>query len=113
MSRCERGVFIDAEGYLWKKGMQITQAERGILEDYCEGAKKDSIPCRIRYMPAIQEYQAEITAYENVAKEIVLTQDCIRTKRRLSQIDFFKRELARPRKKRDPRVEKAREILGI
>ena len=119
ITKCEGGGWIDTEGFIYsefKRGRGLyeiifTQREREPLEDYCEGARMDGIPCKVHKIAA--GYHARIGEAENVAKEISLTPNWIRTKTRLAQIEKFKNTLLLPRKKLDIRIERARKILGV
>jgi len=114
MNACERGNWIDTEGHISKKHIVIAQRDGEALEDYCAGAGMDGVRCRIRYDKVNRIYLAEIDGLENVAKEIALTMNCIRTKRRLAQIEIFKKELAKPRRYAPyPPLIRARKILGL
>jgi len=115
MTPCERGSWIDTEGYVRESPatLAIAQKHRKPLEDYCVGAIKDGIPCKIRCKtdPIYgKNYEAYITGIENIAKELALTQPYIRTRMRRQQIFRFKRHIVRSR---TPESQKAREILKV
>jgi len=110
MTRCERGSWIDTEGYIRDSPamIEVTQKHREPLEDYCEGAKLDGVPCRIR--KRADAWTAYITGIENIAREIANTQSYIRTRTRRRQIFRFKRHIVRSR---TPESERARKILRV
>jgi len=116
MNACERGNWIDTEGNISlvpTPVIVITQKDFQALQDYCEGAKRDSIPCRVKRDPRVGAYRAFITGAHNVAKEITLTQPYIRTQEKKRQIERLRRYLAQPRKKLYPTIREARKILRI
>jgi len=118
MTACERGNWIDTEGYIRPKHhlIEVTSKEKEPLIDYCEGAKTDNVPCKIRSVkdPVYGiAYRAEIIGADNVAKEITLTKNCIRTKMRHAQIQAFIEDIARPRKRLRKEIITARQIMGI
>jgi len=115
MNACERGIWIDTEGHISRKRIVVSQREeREVIEDYCAGARMDGVHCRVRYDKVNRIYLAEIEGLENMAKEIALTQNCIRTKRRRKQIERFKEQLAKPRRYAPyPPTIRARKILGL
>jgi len=131
MTACERGNWIDTEGHIetrpppLKRGVQyeivITSMEKEPLEDYCAGATKDSVPCRVfpeRMRPPPYEYYkyyARITGAPNVAKEIMLTKNCIRTRKKHQQIQKFIQAWQIPRRTaRGIQTQKTvKQILGI
>jgi len=110
MTACERGVWIDTEGYLRSTPaiLEVTQKERKPLEDYCAGAMLDGILCKIYRTP--EAWGAYITGIENIAREIKITQPFIRTKTRKKQIWQFKRHIIRSQTSES---KKARDILNV
>lgn len=122
MTPCERGVWIDTEGSIEMSltarkypqfRISVSQSEKEPLEEYCAGARKDNIPCRVRYDRTENAYKAEIYGLPNIAKEIVLTRNCIRTKKKRQQIKRFGRHLKAKRKILRKQVIQARKILGL
>ncbi len=121
MNACERGNWIDGEGTLTRAGrergfhLKIIQdhREREVLEDYCKGALRDGISrCEI-VKEGPYTLSATIARAEDIAREITLTRDYIRTKKKKSQIEAFIRALTAPRRKLQPEIIKARQILGL
>jgi len=120
MTPCERGVWIDAEGSILPVGargysLQVVQRieEKEVLEDYCAGALKDGISrCKVEpHAPHV--LRARIEKFEDVAKEILLTKSCIRTKAKQDQIQRFIQNLLTPRTRLYPQIMNARKILGL
>jgi len=115
MTACERGVWIDTEGHIetTPKGVyriDIWQEDKEALEDYCAGAINDSVPCIVDP----KAYRVRITGASNVAKEIKLTEQCIRTARKRAQIQRFKTAITRELKYRPKKVIlEARKILEL
>jgi len=112
MNACERGNWIDTEGHIESADegrtylLSVAQDEREPLEDYCAGATRDGVPCHIRPLPKIQAFRAEIRGVVNIAREIALTQKCIRTRKKQQQIQQFKNSLLRPRRQYIPKLKK-------
>jgi len=101
MNAWERGNWIDGEGTLTRAGrergfhLKIIQdhREREVLEDYCKGALRDGISrCEI-VKEGPYTLSATIARAEDIAREITLTRDHIRTKKKKSQIEAFIRGL--------------------
>jgi hypothetical protein len=111
MDRKERASWIDSEGAITHEIM-VSQDERQLLEDYCEGARRDTVECRV--IPATEKgYNAVIEPIVSVAKEISLTEPYIRTQRKKQQIQAFKTRLATPRRRLATSIIEARRILGL
>jgi len=120
MTACERGAWIDAEGSIMaypEKGdyrIDITQATSEVtaLHDYCEGARLDGVTCEVKRMakkPWVS--YVRIGRVEDVAKEIKLTKNWIRTSRKIAQIERFKAVLHRPKIRRRAEIIRAIKIL--
>jgi hypothetical protein len=89
MNTCERGFWIDADGTIYTKhgkyeiAVPQLREDMEVLEDYCEGARKDGITkCEIIHSLPKQPHMSRlrIRRVEDVAREISLTRDCIRKK---------------------------------
>jgi len=91
--------------------ISVVQVEREVLDDYCSGAEKDGVRCRVK--PRHRGYVAEVEGALNVAKEFRLTQDCIRTRKKLHQIEKVIQSLQEPRERLNPEIIQARKILGL
>ena len=119
MTPCERGNWIDTEGNIGAdlRGrfvIDVAQVEREPLEDYCNGARRDGVECRVRYDRTARVWIARITGAENVAREVSLTRDCMRTARKHAQIQALTQQLTRPRIiALRPSIKSALEILGL
>ena len=118
MEAVERAVWIDTEGSLslahhtWE--ISISQSEKELLEDYCNGARKDGVKCSVTRTMHDQRicYRARIMGVENVAKELVLTKGLLRTENKLQQIEDFKWWLFAPRKTTAPQTLRARNLMA-
>jgi len=63
--------------------------------------------------PRHRGYVAEVEGALNVAKELRLTQDCIRTRKKLRQIEKVIQSLQESRERLNPEIIQARKILGL
>jgi hypothetical protein len=58
MDACDRGNWIDTEGRTARKEIRMVQTERGVLDEYCESAKADGVPCKVKFRPKLKQYKA-------------------------------------------------------
>jgi len=119
MTPCERGNWIDTEGTIQSNHqgifmISVAQAEKQALEDYCRGAVKDGVRCKVIPLrpPPSPMWLARVTGAENVAREISLTLPYIRTEKKLRQIQQFVKNLEKPRRFAPrPSVREAQKIM--
>jgi len=118
MAAFERAIWLDTEGSMslahrsWE--ISISQLDKQPLEDYCEGARKDGIPCQITIARNTERkcYRARIVGVEDVAKELTLVRPFLRTRKKVQQIEWFKEYLFRPSNNTRIQTLRAREIVG-
>jgi hypothetical protein len=127
MDAKERAVWEDAEGSLSIPGkglnksprLRTTQMEREILLDYCAGAEKDGVRCRVytsvvrktaKTPRALTFYYTAITGVANIGLELQLTAPYRRSAKLAKQIRRFKAFLGLKRKRIQRSVAKAREL---
>lgn len=127
MNARERAVWEDAEGNLFvptslAKGrspqLRTSQLERGILLDYCEGARRDGVNCVVDRREARKTkktrrslvfYETRMQGLGNIARELVLTAPYRRSEKMRSQVRQFKHFLERRRRHMTRSVAEARE----
>ncbi|MDV3277827.1 MAG: hypothetical protein LYZ69_05095 [Nitrososphaerales archaeon] len=127
MDARERAVWEDAEGNLsvptsLAKGrspqLRTSQLERGILLDYCEGARRDGVNCVVdrrrieetrKTRRSLIFYETRIQGLGNIARELVLTAPYRRSEKMKRQVGRFKRFVGRRRKHMTRFVAEARE----
>lgn len=114
MTTSDRASWIDTEGTIclssrtWE--ISIVQTEKKPLQDYSEGAHRDGVRCFVRTYNNGTAFRARIVGLENVARELSLTENLLRTANRLSQVRRFKQYLFSPRRVRIQTL-RARQII--
>jgi hypothetical protein len=124
MNANERAVWEDAEGTISARAppknggyfIVTVQFCKEILDDYCEGAIRDGVPCRVTFRKSPKgwtEYRTYITGAENVAREIRLTSPYRRHPTKKKQAEEFEKQLLKPRIRKDRRICAAKRELGL
>ncbi|HME19476.1 MAG TPA: hypothetical protein VKF15_07070 [Nitrososphaerales archaeon] len=126
MTAAERAVWEDGEGSFSFYGMRsvymirTSQAERGILEDYRDGAVLDGVPCSLNiehrhqtqlFNYNITMYYTQISGITNVVRELLLTSPWRRHADKLKRIEELKKTLAAPDKQGERKMREAARAL--
>lgn len=127
MTAMERAVWEDGEGNFYfnaSRGIyriRTSQAERGILADYCSGTLDDGVECRVvkeqrrktrGFKHELTMYYTEICGIGNVVRELIITNPWRRHVDKLRKIRKLKRILASPKRQRLKKMREAAKQLN-